>query len=422
MRLAPPPYARRAARWSSRISPSAAEPRLPHRRRVRRARATIALPSVIDGATKRCAHVAARRAFLRPAGSGAGRRAMPANKRGQLAAGARPLPQARRATTRTRRADADRPLPRWRCSRSSTRHDRAAWSRRSSARAVRQADRLDRPARAPAAREHGRADRALVELGTAKDSAARRAALGKLGALQDRGMTMSDSILPDDIVALAAAGGRREHRRRPHRRAGRKLHRRTGRGRADRDRRLFGRARPRLRDLFERGQARMLGVAEDIIDTFGAVSVATAWAMAQGRAQAQRRRCGGGDHAALPGRTAAARRSRSAPWSSPVPCAASDGRSDAEEKHVRRAAAAPRCAIRRRWSRSNCCCRKARRRASSNAATILRKARSKYCPASLSNSALRNAKSTQKSIVAARARRAGRKSQTLSRSRIGPSM
>ena len=57
-------------------------------------------------------------------------------------------------------------------------------------------------------------------------------------------------------------------------------------------------------DVFEAGfvtysnEAKMdlLGVSEDVIETFGAVSVAVAWAMAQGALARIRRRRRGGDH------------------------------------------------------------------------------------------------------------------------------
>ena len=45
---------------------------------------------------------------------------------------------------------------------------------------------------------------------------------------------------------------------------------------------LIGNFRSRLRHLFERGQDRALNVSEDLVETFGAVSVAVAWAMARG--------------------------------------------------------------------------------------------------------------------------------------------
>ena len=68
----------------------------------------------------------------------------------------------------------------------------------------------------------------------------------------------------------------------------------------------------------------MLACLDDLIDTFGAVSIAVAWAMAQGALKHSTRRCGGGDHRVWPGRMADLNRSRSAPWCSPGPSGGED--------------------------------------------------------------------------------------------------
>ena len=62
----------------------------------------------------------------------------------------------------------------------------------------------------------------------------------------------------------------------------------------------------------------LLGVSYDVIETFGAVSVAVAWAMAQGALDAEQGRRRGRDHRHCRARAAAPRRSRSAPWCSPA--------------------------------------------------------------------------------------------------------
>ena len=98
---------------------------------------------------------------------------------------------------------------------------------------------------------------------------------------------MSEYLLPAELVDKArevveanrAAGRTRRGRR--------KLHRRAGQRRDHRDPRLVGHVRGRLRHLFERRQDRpRCSVSEDVVETFGAVSVATAWAMARGALEA----------------------------------------------------------------------------------------------------------------------------------------
>ena len=112
----------------------------------------------------------------------------------------------------------------------------------------------------------------------------------------------------------------------------------------------------RLRHLFERGQDRRCSrSASDVLETFGAVSIATAWAMAQGALDATGRRCRGRDHRHRRAGRRQRRRSRSAPSSSRAPRrdADPDGR---RRRHARISAisAAAACGFRRRCARSNC--------------------------------------------------------------------
>ena len=86
---------------------------------------------------------------------------------------------------------------------------------------------------------------------------------------------------------------------------------------------------PGSSDVFEAGYVTYsnaakiaeLKVSEEVVETFGAVSVATAWAMARGALAGVGRRCRGGDHRHRRARRRHAVASRSARSSSPAPSA-----------------------------------------------------------------------------------------------------
>ena len=119
---------------------------------------------------------------------------------------------------------------------------------------------------------------------------------------------------------------------------------------------------PGSSDMFEAGYVTYsnaakiseLKVSEEVVDTFGAVSVATAWAMARGALAAS-----DADVAvaitgiAGPGRRHAVR-SRSAPSSSPAPSATPTRRRSSPTRNSSTKRPARACAFRRRFARSSC--------------------------------------------------------------------
>ena len=120
---------------------------------------------------------------------------------------------------------------------------------------------------------------------------------------------------------------------------------------------------PGSSDVFEAGYVTYsnaskiaeLKVSEEVVDTFGAVSIATAWAMAQRRARGVGRRCRGGDHRDRRARRRHAQPSRSGRWSSPAP-SARPARTTivADQKLFDEPGRAPACGFRRRFARSTC--------------------------------------------------------------------
>ena len=87
---------------------------------------------------------------------------------------------------------------------------------------------------------------------------------------------------------------------------------------------------PGSSDVFEAGYvtysnaakiSRARGQSSDVVETFGAVSVATAWAMARGRARSVAAPMSRWRSPASPARRRNAAQSRSARWSSPAPSA-----------------------------------------------------------------------------------------------------
>ena len=118
-------------------------------------------------------------------------------------------------------------------------------------------------------------------------------------------------------------------------------------------------------DVFEAGfvtysneaKTKLLGVSEDVIETFGAVSVAVAWAMAQGALDDSRRRRRGRAHRHRRARPAASDRK---PVGTVV-FARAERDADPEGDRRRHASssatsAAAASAFRRRCARSSCCC------------------------------------------------------------------
>ena len=157
-----------------------------------------------------------------------------------------------------------------------------------------------------------------------------------------------------------------------------------------------------LRHLFQRGEdASCSASSMDVIETFGSVSVAVAWAMAQGALRAS-----GADVAVamtgIAGPGGGSDRKPVGRSSSRGPSADADPKKIVADTQVSAISAAAASGFRRRFARWSCCCRTRRRRRappprSSNASIIRRSARSNICPASASKMRLRKAKSTQKS-------------------------
>ena len=164
-------------------------------------------------------------------------------------------------------------------------------------------------------------------------------------------------------------------------------------------------------DVFEAGfvtysneaKIELLGVSEEMIETFGSVSVAVAWAMAQGAlSRSRRRRRGGADRHRRP-----RRRHRTRKPVGTVVFARAERDADPDEivadtQGVRRSRPRRRPpsggAVRARAAAAGIAGAVERVRArSSNAPIIRRSARSNICPAIASKIRLRNAKSTQKS-------------------------